>query len=97
LIARDGLPQLIDQRVGFVSGDETGEEIFLCSVRFDLNGIGDDLGRFLACDIRDIFELQRQASLPIEDVRVKRQIILREIHSPLDQNILLQGTQIIYK
>ena len=97
LIACDRLPQLIDQCVGFVSCDETGEEVFLSFVRFDLDGIGDDLRCFLSGDLRDIFELQGQAGLPIEDVRMEREMILREIHLTLDQNIFLQGTRIIYK
>ena len=54
----NGLAEFGDDGECFVSGGETGEEIFFSFVRSNFDGIGNDFGRFLPRDTADLLPFQ---------------------------------------
>ena len=85
----------MQQRIGFIARGERGEEVFVGFRGTNFDGVGYDFGCFLTCDREKILELERETRFPLEEIGVETQMMFRDVHSTLDENLLLPRTRVI--
>ena len=85
----------MQQRVGFIARGECGEEVFVGFARTNFDGVGNEFGCFLACDREKILEFERETRFPLEKIGVETQMTFRDVHSTLNEYLLLPRTRVI--
>lgn len=96
LIEQRVLPDAEQHQEGLVARDETREEVLL-RPGADEHRVGYYQRRLLLRYGGHVLPFQRQVRAPPEDVRVKAEVVLRDVQAPVDEDLLLEGAGVICK